>query len=97
MKKPKLVRIDLDKPIAELVRKSEHRILGSWAADCSERVLPYFAEKYPEAELFFAKGGDRNSGNIPENEIKVCQEFKIKINRVNIKIIFSLSIFILLN
>ena len=30
-------------------------------------------------ELFFAKGGDRNSDNIPENEKKVCQEFNIKI------------------
>ncbi len=36
------------------------------------------AIKYP-GELLFAKGGDRNSGNIPEEETKVCQEFKIKI------------------
>lgn len=27
----------------------------------------------------FAKGGDRNSDNIPESEKKVCEEFKIKI------------------
>lgn len=36
------------------------------------------AQKYP-GELFFAKGGDRNSGNIPEEEIKACQEFNIKV------------------
>lgn len=48
MKKPKLVRIDLDEPIRELVSKSDHRTLGIWAADCAERVLPYFEEKYPE-------------------------------------------------
>lgn len=39
--------------------------------------LKMIARKYPKAELFFAKGGDRHSGNIPET--KVCQEFNIKI------------------
>ena len=28
--------------------KSDHKTLGIWAADCAERVLPYFEEKYPE-------------------------------------------------
>jgi len=37
------------------------------------------AKKYPEAELFFAKGGDRSFGNIPESEKKACKEFKIKV------------------
>jgi cytidyltransferase-like protein len=37
------------------------------------------AKKYSGAKLFFAKGGDRNSGNIPENETKACKEFDIKI------------------
>lgn len=41
--------------------------------------LRTIAKKYPTAELFFAKGGDRHSGNIPENEIRVCKEFNIKI------------------
>ncbi|OGZ69206.1 MAG: hypothetical protein A3D35_03310 [Candidatus Staskawiczbacteria bacterium RIFCSPHIGHO2_02_FULL_34_9] len=36
------------------------------------------AQKY-SGELFFAKGGDRNSGNIPEEETKACQEFNIKV------------------
>jgi hypothetical protein len=47
MKRPRLVRIDLDKPITELVSKTDHRTLGIWAADCAERVLPHFEEKYP--------------------------------------------------
>jgi len=37
------------------------------------------AKKYPDAELFFAKGGDRNSGNIPENELKACKDYHITI------------------
>jgi len=48
MKRPKLAVTDLDKPIAELVRKTNHKILAIWAADCAERVLPYFEEKYPD-------------------------------------------------
>lgn len=47
MKKPLLVKTDLDQPITELVSKSDHRTLGIWAADCAERVLYYFEEKYP--------------------------------------------------
>ena len=41
--------------------------------------LVVIAKKYPKAELFFAKGGDRNSGNIPENETKVCKYFNITV------------------
>lgn len=41
--------------------------------------LKVVAKKYPGAELFFAKGGDRHSGNIPENETKNCRDFKIKV------------------
>lgn len=41
--------------------------------------LAAVARKYPDAEIFFAKGGDRNAGNIPENETKVCNEFNITI------------------
>jgi hypothetical protein len=48
MKRPRLVRIDLDKPITDLVKKTDHKTLAVWAADCAERVLPYFEEKYPE-------------------------------------------------
>ena len=48
MKRPKLAVTDMDKPIAELVRKTNHKTLAIWAAECAERVLPYFEEKYPE-------------------------------------------------
>jgi len=48
MKRPKLAKTNLDKPIAELVSKTDHKVLAVWAADCAERVLPYFEEKYPE-------------------------------------------------
>ena len=41
--------------------------------------LVAIAKKYPDAELFFAKGGDRHSGNIPESETIACQNYKIKI------------------
>lgn len=46
MQKSKLVKIELYEPIKALVLNSDHTILGIWAADCAERVLPYFEEKY---------------------------------------------------
>lgn len=42
------------------------------------KSLRAIANQY-KGELFFAKGGDRNVGNIPESEKKVCKEFNIKI------------------
>jgi D-beta-D-heptose 7-phosphate kinase/D-beta-D-heptose 1-phosphate adenosyltransferase len=41
--------------------------------------LKMIAQKYPEQLLYFAKGGDRNAGNIPESETNVCKEFKIEV------------------
>jgi D-beta-D-heptose 7-phosphate kinase/D-beta-D-heptose 1-phosphate adenosyltransferase len=38
-------------------------------------------EKYPDAKLVFAKGGDRNADNIPE--VATCKEYNIEI-RYNI-------------
>ena len=35
------------------------------------------AKEYPDDELFFAKGGDRNADNIPEKDI--CDNLNIKI------------------
>ena len=29
------------------VAEQDHRALALWAADCAERVLPYFEELYP--------------------------------------------------
>jgi len=48
MKKPKLAVTSIDKSIAELVRRTNHKVLAIWAADCAERVLPYFEKRYPE-------------------------------------------------
>lgn len=47
MKKPKLVKSDLDKQIAELAGKTDKRTLAIWACDCAKRVLSYFEKKYP--------------------------------------------------
>lgn len=41
--------------------------------------LKEIAKKYPHDQLFFAKGGDRHSGNIPQEEIDVCIKYKIQI------------------
>ena len=48
MKKPKLATTRMDKSIAELASRTNHRKLAIWAADCAERVLPYFEERCPE-------------------------------------------------
>jgi hypothetical protein len=48
MARTKLAVTNIDKPIAELVSKTNHKTLAIWTADCAKRVLPYFEEKYPE-------------------------------------------------
>ena len=48
MKRRTLAVTNLDEPIEELVRKTDHTIVAIWAADCAERVLSYFEEKYPD-------------------------------------------------
>ena len=47
MGKRKIVITPKDELIAELVSISDHKIVAIWAADCAERVLPYFEERYP--------------------------------------------------
>lgn len=42
------------------------------------KSLEAIAKKY-QGDLYFAKGGDRNIGNIPESEVKVCEQFGIKV------------------
>ena len=37
-----------DKKIAELANRTNHRKLAIWAADCAERVLPYFEGRSPD-------------------------------------------------
>ena len=41
--------------------------------------LKFIVQNHPNTNLFFAKGGDRNSNNIPTNEKKVCEDFSIEI------------------
>jgi len=60
--KSKLAVTPLDKKIAELASKSDHRILALWAADCAERALPYFERNHPE--------DDR-----PRKAISACREW----------------------
>jgi len=48
MKKPKMAKTNLDKPIEELASRADHRELAIWAADCAERVLPFFEKRAPE-------------------------------------------------
>jgi Imm-5 like putative immunity protein len=44
----------LDKPFTERtdhqIFRPDQKILALWAADCAERVLPYFEDKYPNDE-----------------------------------------------
>jgi hypothetical protein len=48
MGKVKFVDTSLNKSIAELLSKQDHRTLVLWATNCAEHVLPYFEEKYPK-------------------------------------------------
>ena len=45
MKKRRIALTSLDKTIEELASRADHRTLATWAADCAERVLPYFEAK----------------------------------------------------
>jgi hypothetical protein len=48
MKRPLIAVSPLDETIADLAGRCDHKTMAVWAADCAERVLPYFEEKYPE-------------------------------------------------
>ncbi len=43
------------------------------------KSLECIAKKYSGQELFFAKGGDRNSSNIPQQEKQICKQCNINI------------------
>jgi cytidyltransferase-like protein len=43
------------------------------------KSLQLVAARYPGSSLIFAKGGDRNIDNIPDQEKKVCQDFNITV------------------
>lgn len=63
MKRRILAVTQMDEPIAELARTTGHRTLAVWAADCAERVLPYFEEVCP---------GDRR----PREAIYACRKWE---------------------
>lgn len=44
----KFVNTDINKSIAELSSKLNHKTLVLWATDCAEHVLLHFQEEYPE-------------------------------------------------
>jgi len=48
MKKSKFSLTKHKGEFLELVKKIDHKTLAIWAIDCTERVLPYFEEEYPE-------------------------------------------------
>lgn len=48
MAKTKLVKTKMDDLIDRLVKKSDHKILATWATDCADRVLHHFEKNYPE-------------------------------------------------
>ena len=71
----------VDKERAEIVKALRYADDIVVSVDKDESVaesLKLVAQKYP-GELYFAKGGDRNSNNIPELEVRVCKEYNIKI------------------
>lgn len=41
--------------------------------------LKAVAQRYPDDQLYFAKGGDRNIDNIPESERRACKELGITV------------------
>ena len=43
-----IAKTEMDKKIFELALNTDHKTLGIWAAECAERVLPYFEKKRPE-------------------------------------------------
>ena len=65
--------------IIKALRYADEVILAVDKDKTVAESLITIAKKYPGAELFFAKGGDRNSDNIPENEIRVCLDFNITV------------------
>lgn len=38
---------NIDPKLWDLIKNTDQGILGSWAADCAERVLPYFEKERP--------------------------------------------------
>jgi immunity protein 5 of polymorphic toxin system len=62
MNKSKMAVTSMDASIAELANKTDHKILAIWAADCAERVLPYFEANYP-------------ADSRPRKAVEACREW----------------------
>jgi cytidyltransferase-like protein len=63
--------------IIKALRYADEVILSIDQDKTVTESLISIAKKYPDDELFFAKGGDRNADNIPEKDI--CDKLGIKI------------------
>jgi hypothetical protein len=48
MKKNRFSLTHPGEPMAELMKKTDHKTLAVWALDCADRVMPYFEDNYPE-------------------------------------------------
>lgn len=64
----------MDKDIAELVKSSDHKTLGAWAADVAERILPYFEkeapfDKRPQEALSYVRNWVK-SGTLKMQEVR---------------------------
>jgi cytidyltransferase-like protein len=64
--------------IVKALRYADDVILAIDKDTSVARSLELVAKKYP-GDLYFAKGGDRNLYNIPNQETKACQEYNIKV------------------
>lgn len=62
MRKTRFIDADIAKDIAELVKRSDHRTLAIWAAECAERVLPSFESERPKDQR-------------PREAIEACREW----------------------
>lgn len=62
MEKAKLNLADQDPRLLAILKKTDHKVLGIWAADCAERVLLYFEKVYPKDKR-------------PRNAIKALREW----------------------
>jgi hypothetical protein len=62
MRRTRFIDANIGNDIAELAKRSEHRVLVVWAADCAERVLPFFESERPEDQR-------------PREAIEACREW----------------------
>jgi len=64
--------------IIKALKYADEVILSIDKDSTQGKTLSFIAEKYP-GDLYFAKGGDRHAGNLPESELKACEKYNIKV------------------